>query len=245
MKQTRSAQALFGASAAALFLSMVLTVPNAYPETYIGGQIGTALPAIGGGLKNIDITSRTSILGPTHSDLALDSSITFGAKIGHYFNSARWFGLEAEFFSTTPDIKQQVHTFPNPSAPCAVPCSSTLQGAHFRVMTFAPLNLMFRYNKTRLQPYVGIGPGIFFARIKGEGPTPGSSTSTSDNGQLGLNAKVGFEYFITRHLTAFGEWKYNYARFKFGENTDLFPFPYGFNATYSMHLVSFGIGYHF
>jgi len=104
---------------------------------------------------------------------------------------------------------------------------------------------MFRYPMTRLQPYVGVGPGIFFARIKGEGLAPDSPESTSDNGRLGLNAKVGLEYYVTRHLTAFAEWKLNYAHFKFDENQNLFPFPYGLDATYTMHLVSFGVGYHF
>ncbi|TKS58954.1 MAG: hypothetical protein EWM72_02606 [Nitrospira sp.] len=227
----------------ALVISSPLIVSDTYAETYIAGQFGMALPAIEGGLKSIDTTTQF-IPGTTHSDLDLANSFMFGAKLGHYFNSIRWFGLEAEAFHTTPHIKQQVHEFQNPSVPGVTP-SATLQGALFRVLTVAPFNLMFRYHKTRLQPYIGFGPGIFFARIRGEGIAPGTPASTSDNWQIGLNAKIGFEYYFTRHVTAFGEWKYNYARFKFGENPDLFPFPYGFNATYSIHLVSFGIGYHF
>jgi opacity protein-like surface antigen len=153
--------------------------------------------------------------------------------------------MEGEFYSTSPHIKQQIHSFSNPSVPGPVSSTSPLQGAHFQVQTLAPINLMFRYHKTRLQPYIGFGPGIFFARIKGEGLAPGSPASTSDNARLGFNAKAGLEYYMTRHVTAFAEWKYNYARFNFKENTDLFPFPYGFNATYRMHLVAFGISYHF
>ncbi len=225
-----------------LLSCLSIAVPSAYPEAYIAGQFGMALPSIGKGLTDIDITTQF-LPGTTHSDLALKSSAMFGAKAGYYFRGARWFGLEAEAYNTTPHIKQQTHTFQNPSVPGTV--SGTLQGAHFRVFTLAPANLMFRYPKTRLQPYIGIGPGLFFARIKGEGLTPDSPASTSDNARLGLNAKAGFEYYITRHLTAFGEVKYNYARFNFRENPDLFPFPYGFNATYQMYLVSFGIGYHF
>jgi len=233
-----------GLSVIALAIAAHLNVSGAYAETYIAGQFGVALPDVDGGLKSIDITSSFFLPGTTHSDLALSNSVLWGARIGHYFNSVRWFGLEAEVFHTTPHIKQQIHEFQNPSVP-GVTVSATLQGAHFRVITVAPVNLMFRYHKTRLQPYLGVGPGIFFARIQGEGLTPDSPESTSDNGRLGLNVKAGFQYYITRHVTAFGEWKYNYARFEFGENTDLFPFPYGFDATYSMHLVSFGIGYHF
>lgn len=233
------------ALAASLLLMTGAFTTTAYAETYIGGQFGIALPSIGGGLKNIETTSQF-LAGTTHSDLALASSAMVGGKIGHYFNGARWFGLEAEFFATAPHIEQQVHTFTNPAVSCPATCSGTLQGAHFRVATLAPVNLMFRYHKSRLQPYIGFGPGIFFARISGESVgTPGSTASTSNNGVLGFNGKIGLEYYFTKHVTAFGEWKYNYARFNFKENSDLYPFPYGFKATYSMNLVSFGLAIHF
>lgn len=221
-------------------LSFLMATPYAYPEAYIGGQIGTTLSS---GLTSVEPTTQF-LPGTTHSDLNLDNSFMFGLKGGYFFKGARWFGLEAEFFSTSPHIKHQVHSFSNSNLPGFV-ASGTLQGAHFRVNTFAPLNLMFRYHKTRLQPYIGIGPGIFFARVSGEGSGPGMPASTSDNGRLGLNAKAGFEYYFTRHLTGFAEWKYNHASFKFKENVELFPFPYGFNATYNMHMVSFGLALHF
>lgn len=230
---------------AGLFLMTSLLTTTAYSETYIGGQFGMALPSIGGGLKKIETTSQF-LAGTTHSDLSLASSAMVGGKIGHYFSGARWFGLEGEFFATSPHIEQQVHTFANPAVSCSVACSGTLQGAHFRVATLAPLNLMFRYPNARLQPYIGLGPGVFFARISGESNgTPGSTASTSNNGVLGLNGKVGAEYYFTKHVTAFLEGKYNYAKFNFKENSDLYPFPYGFKTTYSMVMVSFGLAIHF
>jgi opacity protein-like surface antigen len=242
MKQRQASWATYGIFAIALTISSVtLTVPNAYPETYIGGQLGVALPA---SLSDGDINSSFFLSGTTHGDLELSNSFAFGGKVGHYFNSVSWFGLEAEVFHTTPHIEQQVHTIQNSSVPGPT-LTATLQGAHLRVLTVAPFNLMFRYNQTRLQPYIGVGPGIFFARIKGEGLAPDSPESTSDNARLGLNAKVGIEYYATKHITAFAEWKFNYAHFKFNENQNLFPFPYGFDATYMVHLVSFGVGYHF
>jgi opacity protein-like surface antigen len=216
----------------------------AYAETYIGGQFGMALPSIGGGLKDIEITTQF-LPGTKHSDLTLSNSAMGGLKVGHYFQGARWFGIEGEFFATSPHIQQQTHTFTNPTVSCSN-CTGTLQGAHFRVMTLAPLNLMFRLPKYRLQPYIGIGPALFFARISGENiSSPSTSASTSNNGVLGFNGKVGVEYYFTKHFTAFAEWKYNYAQFNFKENTDLYPFPYGFKTTYTMNLVSFGLSVHF
>jgi opacity protein-like surface antigen len=245
MKQRHSSRTTRGICAIAITVSSVmLAVPNTYPETYIAGQLGFALPSLAGGLSDGDINSSFFLPGTTHGEFELSTSFMFGGKVGHYFNAARWIGLEAEVFHATPHIDQQVHTFQNPSLP-GVSASATFQGGYFRVLTVAPFNLMFRYPMTRLQPYIGVGPGIFFARIKGEGLAPDSPESTSDNARLGLNAKAGLEYYVTKHLTAFAEWKFNYAHFKFDENLNLFPFPYGLETTYTMHLVSFGVGYHF
>jgi opacity protein-like surface antigen len=243
MKRIQTAARYAGLLAFVLLISVAVCVSHVYAEAYIGGQFGMALPSIGGGLKRVEVDT-VFLPGTTHSDLALADSFMWGAKAGYYFKSTRWFGLEAEFFSTSPHVKEQIHSFSHPSVG-TISSGSPLQGAHLLVRTMAPLNLMFRYHKTRLQPYIGVGPGILFARIKGEGLTPDSPASTSDNGRLGVNAKIGFEYFMTRHITAFGEWKYNYARFQFKENTDIFPFPYGFSGAYQMHLVSFGVSYHF
>ena len=98
---------------------------------------------------------------------------------------------------------------------------------------------MFRYPRYRLQPYIGIGPGIFIASIKDPSVTQGDDSQTST--KLGLNALIGARYFITRHISAFAEGKYNYVRFNFEENPNFF----GFNATYTPISVAFGVSYHF
>jgi opacity protein-like surface antigen len=227
-----------------VLIVLVLSVSHAYSETYIAGQLGAAVPVGSGGLTSVDVNSSFFLSGTTHSDLELSSSFMFGGKVGHYFDSVRWFGLEAEVFHSTPHIEQQRHTFQNPAFPGVTP-TATLQGTYLRVLTVAPFNLMFRYPHARVQPYIGVGPGIFFARIKGEGLAPNSPASTSDNARIGVNVKAGLEYYMTRHVTAFAEWKFNYTRFNFDDNPELFPFFFGMNATYTMHFVSFGVGYHF
>jgi len=244
MRKLQKIQCSLRASIIALSLASALGSTETRAETYIVGQLGVALPTVDGGLSNVDVNSSVFLPGTTHSDLELSTSFMFGGKIGHYFDSVPWLGLEAEVFHTTPHIQQQVHTFQNPSIP-GVTVSATLQGAHLRVITVAPFNLMFRYHKTRLQPYIGVGPGIFFSRISGEGIAPDSPASTSDNARIGLNVKVGLEYYVTKHFTAFTEWKFNYARFKYDDNFDLFPFFFGTESSYTMHFVSFGVGYHF
>ena len=112
MKQWYTARASSGICATTLWLSsLFLVVPTAYGETYIAGQLGVALPPVGGGFTGVDVNSEFFLQGTTHSDLDLSTSFMFGGKVGHYFDSVRWFGLEAEVFHTTPHIEQQTHTF--------------------------------------------------------------------------------------------------------------------------------------
>lgn len=243
-----------------LMVPIVLFAPQAYAESYVAGQIGATFP--GNGLSNGDLTSTSAPLptgtlnipdGTTVSDQSLKTSFMFGGKIGHYFSRARWIGIEAEVFYSNPHIKQQnitfrtdnpitftpsgggpITTFPPGEFPVGV-----VPGVNFHVLTIAPLNLMLRYPGNRLQPYIGVGPGIFIARLKDPSVTQGDNSQSST--KLGLNTLIGVRYFLARHVSAFAEGKYNYVRFNFEENPNFF----GFNATYSPINVAFGVSYHF
>jgi opacity protein-like surface antigen len=235
MITTRTTLALLGASLLAMVTHAALWPATAQAEWYVSGQFGVTLPSIGKGLSDVDIVSSGLPDGTTMSDRALKSSLLYGAKLGYFFPRAKWLGLQTEFFNTTPHIKQQATSITVPSAGSA---TGVLTGDHFRVFTWAPLNVVLRYHRSRLQPYIAIGPGLFFARVKTtQTGFEGSQSST----KLGLNAEAGLEYYITRHLTVFGEGKFNYARFNFPENDAQF----GFNGTYKIFHVAFGLGYHF
>lgn len=233
MAQVQQSSLLWTAAMACLFTGGLVAVApgTAQAESYVAGQFGITVPSISGGLTNVDLTGSFPD-GSTFSDNALKSSLMFGAKFGHFFTRVPWFGLETEAFMTNPHIKQQPLTLTVPP----VSATAELPGAYFRVITWAPVNLVFRYPGKRLQPYVAIGPGVFFARIK----DPNSSDSQSDT-RLGLNTQVGIRYLLTRHIALFGEWKFNHARFHFEEQPDYF----GFNGTYNMHHFALGLGYHF
>ena len=217
---------------------IVLFVPQAYAESYVAGQFGVTLPSIGRGLTDNDLTG-IFIPGSTISDQSLKTSGLYGAKLGHYFKAVPWLGLEAEAYSTTPHIKQQSITFSGPSGPVG---SLEFPGLNFRVATVA-LNLTLRYHKTRLQPYIAVGPGMFFARIKDPSL---SSDNTQSSTNFGLNAQAGLRYYITRNFTVFAEGKYNHVRFDFPETPPGINFNlFGFNGTYNMFHVAFGLSYNF
>ena len=184
-----------------VFLVLVLSVTSAYSEVYVGGQIGTTFFGDNNKLTRVDLTD---LGGPPGSTLTppgsmsgrdLASSPVLGGKIGYYFPHVPWFGLELEGYYSTPHIEQQstrVSIIPGSILNGLGPVSggeatSGFSGDLFRVITVAPFNLMLRYHKTRFQPYVGIGPGIFMARVK---TTITGLEGTQSSTRVGLNVKA-------------------------------------------------------
>lgn len=204
-----------------LFLSCFLS-GAAQAETYIAGQVGLTIPQ---DLSNVNFGGPgfTAFGGPG-PDFELTKSFMYGAKLGHYFDNLKWLGVETEIFRNSMRIKEQ---------PLALAVTGVEPGASLGVTVWAA-NLVARYQMGRLQPYAGVGPALLFARVKSESPdsTFGEAQSTT----LGLNTQLGLRYLLTGHVALFGEWKYNHARLSF----DSIP-----NATYNVHHLVLGVGYHF
>jgi opacity protein-like surface antigen len=208
-------------------------------ESYIAGQVGLTMP-----LRATSIEVSGGPLGfpdgTTSSDRDLKNSIVYGLKLGHYFESSRWLGIETEVFHANPHVKQQSVTVTLPPGFIFVPPGSrsvtaVSDGSYLRVVTWAT-NLVVRYPGTRVQPYAGVGLGVFFVRTNDAGD-PDSQSSISP----GLNVLAGLRVLLTDHVAIFGEWKFNHTRFSFDGQGNAPPF----DATYNAHHTLFGVGYHF
>ncbi|HKS76453.1 MAG TPA: hypothetical protein VJQ82_24780 [Terriglobales bacterium] len=174
---------------------------------------------------------------------SLASSAVVGAKAGGFFpSSLNWFGVEAELFNTTPNIEQQ----------------GAAAGSHMRVTTLA-INAIaraqfacenrhveteqvterfaFHYVREfcRLQPYAGVGLGIYWVDISN------SSFSAHANFVPGFNALAGIRYYVTESIALFTEYKYNRATFHFAGVQGLA----GFQGDYSVNHIVGGISYHY
>jgi opacity protein-like surface antigen len=235
MKTARLTRRFVIASLLALLVPIVLFAPQAYAETYVAGQFGVTFPQ---SLSNGKVT-QDGFGGLGLSDQPLKSSAMVGAKLGHYFTKARWLGIETGLSYTTPNVKEGTLTFSGPGGPPLT--SGVLSGLSQRLITL-DTDVIFRYPGYRLQPYIGIGPSILFARLKGSDTSSSGQTSTT----IGFNVEGGVQYYLTRQWTLFGEGKYNYARMDYSSNhSDPNADPFGFRATYSAFTLSVGIGYHF
>jgi hypothetical protein len=162
-----------------------------------------------------------------------------GGKLGHYFTRARWIGVETGVSYSTPHIKEGSLTFTGPGGSLTL---TELSGIHQRMIIWDVATLMIRYPGYRLQPYVGIGPALFFATLKGPTAPPGQSAMG-----IGLNSEVGARYYITRSWALYGEGQYHLAPHLGYISNDSNPNadPFGFRATYSAFTVSLGVSYSF
>ena len=206
----------------ALGMLLIMNAP-AQAEMYVAGQFGVTLPQ---NLTNVE----WSALGTTLSgnDLSLHNSLMYGAKLGYYFDSLKWLGLETEVFNTTPNVKQQNLTIGGVNL-------GTAPGVDFRVLTWAPVNVVVRYQMGAFEPYAGVGLGIFFSRFS----QGGDSSSSTD---IGLNTQLGLRYRVTNNLAIFGEWKFNHANIS---HDDFLATGIKASADYNVHHIAFGVGYHF
>jgi len=213
----------------ALGILLIMSTP-AQAEMYVAGQFGVTFPNNVTNVEGVD-----SLAGLKFSDLSLHKSVMYGAKLGYYFDSIKWLGIETEVFNTNPNLKQQSVTATGPGGSA----STTVAGQDIRVLTWAPVNIVVRYQAGSFEPYAGVGMGVFFARIH-DGQTGESSSST----KVGLNTQLGLRYRVTNHVSVFGEWKYNRASFNFSDSTPTAATG-GLKGDYSAHIIAFGLGYHF
>ena len=206
---------------ACLLTTGVLIPVPAHSELYIGGQIGGAFPG-----KLTDGKGTGTRSGFTFGDFELSNSLVYGGKVGYFLESYNWLGFELDAYTATPKIKQQtVQASPN---------AVVLQPeAELRVTTFA-LNMVFRYPGETWQPYVGGGPGYFYAR--------GTGSSTDSDHGIGFNFIAGLRVFIIQHLAVFGEYKYMGATFKF---PNAFGNGGGIEEDYKASHIVAGVSYHF
>jgi hypothetical protein len=234
MKTTQMAKRFAITSLLALLVPIVLFTPQTYAESYVAGQFGVTFPQA---LSNGEVTQH-GIGSLDLSDQPLKNSFMLGAKLGHYFTKARWVGVETGLSFANPHVKEGSLTLSGPGGSTTF---TGLSGLSHRMVIWDVATVVFRYPGYRLQPYVGIGPALYFATLKGPDAPPGQSAT-----MIGLNAELGARYYITRRWALFGEGQFHRARLGYTSNDDnAAADPFGFRATYSAFTLSLGISYHF
>ena len=207
-------------------LALLLFSRPVKAEMYVAGQIGAHLPH---DASNVTWGGVGDQVGG--SDLALQNSLIYGAKLGYYFDQVKLgrfsLGVETEVFNATPHLKQQGATRGG--------ITSTLSGLTNRVLTWAPAVVLVRYQAGAFEPYAGVGVGLFFSNL-----ATGNYSDTRTH--VGLNTQVGIRYRVNQNLSLFTEWKYNHANI---EHLNIAGSALSLSYDYNVHIVAGGIGYHF
>jgi len=203
-------------------------------EPYIAGQVGVAFPQPLSDVELDQIPTPTTPEGTKSSDLSLANSGVYGAKAGYYVESLRWLGIEGEVYQLSPNVKQQTVS----ETPPGGATTTTLKPGTNLIVNTVALNVVARAQFGQWEPYVGVGPAGFIAQLNMKYRELGRDPLAISSGRLGLNVEAGLRYRFLNHLAVFGEWKFNYAKFQFNS-------PAHVDATYNVHFLVIGVGYHF
>src|SRR5512145_2557535 len=127
---------------------VVLHSAPARAEMYVAGQVGVTLP---NSASSIDYSTGAAP-GVTlrGNDLDLQTSVMYGAKLGYYFESLKWLGVETEVYNSTPHVKQQNVVVGG--IPLGV-----ISGSYLRVLNWSPITVVVRYQAGKFEPYAGVG----------------------------------------------------------------------------------------
>jgi opacity protein-like surface antigen len=204
-----------GASLAVLAVSGYWLWKNRFSDSIVPGKEGYRGPgefyfgAFGGvSLVNTANWSWEPIQGPSYLDqlqtaernVRTDTGPVGGLKVGYFFDSIPYLGLEGEGSIASNYRPRQQVAFKPVISP--YPVFSEAQGNLIWTMA---LHFMFRYGFLqdkevpfgRLQPYFGIGPGVTVLYFQNDSAK-----------NFSLDGEAGVRYYFTPKIVALVEFKY-------------------------------------
>jgi opacity protein-like surface antigen len=217
-------------------------LPAAEPSFFLGGYLGF------GGSSSTQTFNGLGLNGQFSGEF--NAFFQGGVKLGYWFTpqgtyAASWYPEWMKYFGFYTDVSYHALNHPN----------NILYAAGFPLMTgnssgyvwtwafmFAARYGFMQDNEVpfgRLQPYVAVGPAIFFSGqdYNFAGLTSGYNNSTD----VGLAVEGGLRYFLARNVSMEATFKYRYFEPKYNFS------PLGANIQPQTNLFSgqFGLAYHF
>jgi opacity protein-like surface antigen len=189
-------------------------------EWFVGGSVGANIP---NGLSN---TNGTGQQGGTLNTFTQETSLSYGGKVGYFFEKAKWLGVDMDVSTATPNINHRQASVTGGTG------LGANNGQNMRVTTWST-DLIARYPGERFRPYVGGGIGVFFAN---------AGSQSASNWNPGAVAFGGLNVLLIEHVSMSLEYRYHYARLQF--DNILGP-GRGFEADYTANTLNLGLNYHF
>jgi hypothetical protein len=167
-----------------------------------------------------DLTARFGDTFQVLEDVRYDDSIVGGARIGYWFDrpvvDRLTVGLGLDVFHFTPDVDFQIVDGAQTSGGLALageftafPIDISVVGVGLDLMFRWPLMPSREFPRGRLQPYLTIGPAVFFSEIEDSDNFSPARQSDSDT-TLGFKLGTGLAWYLVPNLALFGEWRFTY-----------------------------------
>ena len=155
-----------------------------------------------------------------------DTVVSGGARLGYFFDAVPFIGFAIDGSHYQPDGKFG-------GGGSGFDFDARVTGLSFDLMGRLPLMASNNFPNGQLQPYLTIGPGIYFSRLKIT-PTPFFGKKDSDSSG-GVKVGAGATFMVTRNIGVFGEYRFSHF------TADLL----GFEMDVNTHRVQLGASFRF
>jgi opacity protein-like surface antigen len=170
--------------------------------------------------RDHDVKLNDVGIGPgTYQDVEFDRSLSWGGRVGHYFDALPFLGLAADFFRYYPDIGGQSVQLRG----CFFPggCGTGRGGiGRFEIQTAAiSVDLMLRLPLLksadapwgRLQPYLAVGPPLFITTVTPRNTRNFRNHDDDTDLSIGYKLAGGVAFQIYKNLALFGEYRFTHV----------------------------------
>jgi opacity protein-like surface antigen len=169
--------------------SLLGSAGNVLAEVFLDAYIGPAFTSRGDFDNGPNVPATTKF----------DTVVSVGARIGYFFIPYLGFAVDVSHYQ--PDGK-----FGGGGA--GFKFDSRVTALSFDLMGRLPLLVSNNFPHGRLQPYLTVGPGIYFSRIR-ISPTPPFGSKDSDS-SAGIKVGAGSTWMFTRNIGLFGEYRFSH-----------------------------------
>jgi opacity protein-like surface antigen len=227
-----------------LMLSLLCWAPGVWAEPYIAAYAGYSL------LSDTDLKTDfvADLLTGTQGrgirlSTDVDNSAIIGGKIGYWFDFFPLVGAELDIYAFSPDIFSPPQTSGSVELTAPNNFDVSVTAVSFNLMGRYPLLKSPDFPRGRLQPYIGIGPGLFITSIEDLEPIPENNIGSKTLTFGGLQIIGGVKFFLLKKLSLFAEYKFSHFTADLSGSSERFTL----GATQNIDANHFygGVAYHF
>jgi hypothetical protein len=196
-----------------------LGATRSWAEGFVDLSAGVAMT------RNADVTVRT---GGESQDVSGDfgTSVTAGGRFGYWFDALPWLGVAGTVSFYQPDAR--VGTGVPRNNLTIIPLTAL-------IMARSAWMVSNEFSHGQLQPYAGVGPGVFIAQF-----SDGYSDTSTD---VGVDFRLGALFLFTPHIGVFTEYRFTHVTPTFKDRVngeDVYR-----DTTIDDHQILGGVSFHF